>query len=78
MPSEMLCKHAIIMRYMLEPYQTEQGATAAFWDTQEEWPLRGIPLWVLDSRGAFEGHQKEHAAEAVQERIVTEAPADDT
>ena len=42
-------QHAIIMRYMLEADQTEQGATAASWDTQEEWLQRGIPLWVLDS-----------------------------
>ena len=42
-------QHAIIMRYMLEADQTEQGATAAPWDTQEEWLQRGIPLWVLDS-----------------------------
>ena len=71
-------QHAIIMRYMLEADQTEQGATAATWDTQEEWLLRGIPLWVLDSSRGYEGHQKVHAAETVQEDIVTEAPADDT
>ena len=70
-------KHAIIMRYMLEADQMEQGATTATWDTQEEWVLRGIPLWVLDSGRGFEGHHKVHAAEAVQEHIVTEAPADD-
>ena len=29
-------QHAIIMRYMLEADQTEQGATAATWDTLEE------------------------------------------
>ena len=29
-------QHAIITRYMLEADQTEQGATAATWDTQEE------------------------------------------
>ena len=71
-------QHAIIMRYMLEADQTEQGATAATWDTQEEWLLRGIPLWVLDSSRRYEGHQKVQAAEAVQEDVVTEAPADDT
>ena len=70
-------QHAIIMRYMLEADQTEQGATAATWDTHEEWLLRGIPLWVLDSSRGLEGHQKVHAAEAVREQIVTEAPADD-
>ena len=43
-------QHAIIMRYMLEADQTEHGVTAATWDTQEEWLLRGIPLWVLDSK----------------------------
>ena len=71
-------QHAIIMRYMLEADQTEQGATAATSDTQEEWLLRGIPLWVLDSNRGYEGLQKVHAAEAVQEEVVTEAPADDT
>ena len=70
-------QHAIIMRYMLEGDKTEQGATAATWDTQEEWLLRGIPLWVLDSNRG-QGHQQVHAAEAVQEDVVTEAPADDT
>ena len=71
-------QHAITMRYILEADQTEQGATAATWDTQGEWLLRGIPLWVLDSGRGYEGHQKVHAAEAVQEDVVTEAPADDT
>ena len=71
-------QHAIIMRYMLVADQTEQGATAATWDTQEEGLLRGIPLWVLDSNRGYEGHQKVHAAEAAQEEVVTEAPADDT
>ena len=69
-------RHAIIMRYMLEADQMEQGVTAATWDTQEEWLLRGIPLWVLDSNRGYEGHQKVHAAEDVQEQIMTEAPAD--
>ena len=63
---------------MLEADQTEQGAKAATWDTQEEWLLRGIPLPVLDSNRGYEGHQKVHAAEAIQEQVVTEAPADDT
>ena len=71
-------QHAIIMRYMLKADQTEQGATAATWDTQEEWLLRGIPLWGLDNNRGYEGHQKVHAAEAVQEEVVTEAPAGDT
>ena len=71
-------QHAIIMRYMLEADQTEQGATAATWDTQEEWLQRGIPLWVQDSNPGHEGHQQVHAAEAVQENVVTEAPADNT
>ena len=71
-------QHAIIMRYMLEADQTEQGATAATWDTQEEWLQRGIPLWVLDSNRGYEGHQQVPAAEAVKEDVVTEAPADDT
>ena len=71
-------QHAIIMRYMLDADQTEQGATAATWDTQEQWLLRGIPHWVLDSNRGYEGHQEVHAAEAVQEEVMTEAPADDT
>ena len=71
-------QHAIIMRYMLEADQTEQGVTAATWDTQKEWLLRCIPLWVLDSNRGHQGHQKVHAAEAVQEQIVIEAPADDS
>ena len=71
-------QHAIIMRYMLEANQTEQGVRAATWNTQEEWLLRGIPLWDLDSNPEYQGHQKVHAAEAVQEQIVTEAPADDS
>ena len=71
-------QHAIIMRYMLEANQTEQGATAATWDTQEEWLQRGIPLWALESNRGHEGHQQVHAAEAVQEDVVTEAPAEDT
>ena len=71
-------QHAIIMRYMLEADQTEQGATTATWDTQEEWLLRGIPLWVLDSSRGYEGQDKMQAAEALQEDVVTEAPADDT
>ena len=71
-------QHAIIMRYMLEADQTEQGATAANWDTQEEWLRRGIPLWLLDSNRGHEGHQQVLAAEAVQEDVLTEAPADDT
>ena len=45
--------------------------SAATWDTQEEWLLRGNPLWVLDSNRGHEGHQKVHAAEAVQKQIVT-------
>ena len=67
-----------LQQYMLDADQTEQGATAATWDTEEKWLLRGFPLWALDSSRGFEGHQKVHAAEAVQEQIVTEAPADDS
>ena len=66
------------VRYMLEADQTEQRATAATWDTQEEWLQRGIPLWVLDSNRGHEGHQQVHAAEAAQEDVVTEAPAEET
>ena len=65
-------QHAIIMRYMLEADQTEQGVTAATWDTREEWLLLDIPLWALDSNGGYEGHQKVHFAEAVQEKIMTD------
>ena len=71
-------QHAIIMRYMLEADQEEQGATAATWNTREEWLQRGIPLWVLDSNRGHEGHQQVHAAEAGEEDVVTEAPAEDT
>ena len=35
-------QHVIIMRYMLKADHTEQGVTAATWDTQEEWLLRRI------------------------------------
>ena len=66
------------MRYMLEANQTEHGATAATWDTQEEWLLRGIALWVLERNRGYEGHHKVHAAKAVQEQVVIEAPADNT
>ena len=52
--------------------------TAATWYTEEEGLLRGIPLWVSDTNRGHKGHQKVHAAEAVQEQIVTEAPADDS
>ena len=71
-------QHAIIMRYMLEADQTEQGATAATGDTQEEWLQRGVPLWVSDSNRGHEGHQQVHAAEAVEEDVVTEASPEDT
>ena len=71
-------QHAIVMRYMLEDDQTEQGTTAATWDTQEDWLQRGIPLCVLDSNRGHEGHRQVHAAEAVQEDVVTEASAEDT
>ena len=59
-------QHAIMMRYMIEAGQTEQGATAATWNTQEEWLLRRIPLWVLDRNRWYEGHQRVHTAEADQ------------
>ena len=71
-------QHAIIMRYMLEDDQTEQGVTAATWNAQEECLLRGIPLWDLDSNRRHAGHQKVHAAEAAQEQIVTESPVDES
>ena len=64
-------QHAIIIPYMLDADQTERGETAATWDTQEEWLQRAIPLWVLDSNRGYEGHQLVHAAEAVQEDVVT-------
>ena len=68
--------NVIIMRYMLEEDETEQGVTVATPDTQEEWLLRGIPLWVSDSDRGHEGHQKVHASEPAQEKIVTQAPVD--
>ena len=71
-------QHAIIMWYMLEDDQMDQGVTGAPWDTQEEWLLRGIPLWVLDSNHGQEGHQKVHAAEATLEPIVSEFPVDES
>ena len=37
----------------------------------------GFHCGVLDSNRGYEGHQKVHTAEAVQEQVVTEAPADD-
>ena len=49
---------AIVMQYMLEDHQMEQGVTSATLDTQEQWLLHGIPLCVLDSDGGQEGHQK--------------------
>ena len=70
-------QHGIIIWYMLEADQTEHGVTAATLDTQEEWVLRGILLWVLDSNRGHEGHQKMHAAEAAQELIVSEVPVDE-
>ena len=70
--------HAIIMRYMLDTDQMEDGVTGAHWDTQEHWLLRGIPLWVWDSDRGHQGHQKLHAAEAPQEQDVSEAPVDDS
>ena len=71
-------QHAILMRYMLADDQVEQGVTGSPWDTQEEWLLCGIPLWVLDGDQGHEGHPKVHAAEAAQEQIVSEAPVDDS
>ena len=62
---------------MYEADQTEQGVTAATWGTQDEWLLRGIPIWVLDSNAVLEGHQKVHAAEAAQDQIVSEVPIDE-
>ena len=71
-------QHAIIMRYMLKADQAEQAVTAATGDAQEEWLLRGSPLWVLDSNCGHEGHQKVHAAEAAQEQIVGEAAVEES
>ena len=68
---------AIIMQYMLDNDQMEDGITCAHWDTQEHWLSRGIRLWVWDSDRGHQGHQKEHAAEAAQEHDVSEAPVDD-
>ena len=52
--------------------------TAATSNTQEQWLLRSIQLWALDSNRGHKGHQEVHAAEAVQEHILTEAPADNS
>ena len=71
-------QHAIIMRYMLQADQTEQGVTAATSDTQEEWFLCGIPLWASDSNRGQEGHQEVHAAEAAVEQMFTEATDDES
>ena len=62
-------QHAIIRRYMLQVDQTERQVTAATWEAQQEWLLRGILLWALDSNPGHEGHQKGHAAEAVKNRL---------
>ena len=40
-------QHAILMRYMLKDDQVKQRVTAAPWDTQDHWLLRGIPLWAF-------------------------------
>ena len=71
-------QHAIIMRYMSEDDQMEQGVTGATWDTQEHWLLRGIQVWVLDSDRGEEGHQNVLVAEGAQEQIVSEAPVEDS
>ena len=78
MPLEVLCSMRSSCGTCWRLIKTEQAATTATWDTQERWLLRGIPLWDLDSSRGYEGHQKVQAAEAVQEDVVTEAPADDT
>ena len=41
--------HAIVMWYILDTDQMEDGITGAHWDTQENWLMCGIPLWVWDS-----------------------------
>ena len=71
-------QHAIVMRYILEDDQVEKGVTRAPWDIQEEWLLRGIPLWALDSDRGHKGHQKVHSAEDAREQIVSETPVDDS
>ena len=71
-------QHAIILGYMLEDDQMEQGVTGATWDTQKHCLLRGIPVWVLDSHQGHEGHQKVPVAEATQKQIVSQAPDDDS
>ena len=71
-------QHAIVMPYMLEDDDGEQGVTEEPWDTEEQWFLCGIPLWVLDSDRGHERHQEVHAAEATKGQIVSEAPVDDS
>ena len=43
-----LLQYTTNMRYMLDNGQMEKGVTGAHQDSQEDWPLRGLPLWVLD------------------------------
>ena len=71
-------QHAIVMRYILEDNQMEQGVTGATLDTQEDWALCGIPLWLSDSDRGHKGHQKVHTAEAAREQIVADAPVDNS
>ena len=67
-------QHAIVMRYMLDTDQIEDGVTGAHRHTQEHRLLPGIPLWVCDSDRGHQAHRKVHAAEAAQEQEVSEAP----
>ena len=71
-------QHGIIMRYMLEDDHMKQGVRGAPWDTQQEWLLRSISLWVLDGDRGHKGHQKVHAAEAAQEQTVSKVPVDES
>ena len=51
-------QHAIIMQYLLDTDQMLHGVTATHLDTQVQWLLRGIPIWVWDSDRIHERHEK--------------------
>ena len=63
--------HAIVMWYMLENDQMDDGVAGAHWDAQEHCPFHGIRLWVWDSDRSHQGHRKLHAAVAAQGQFVS-------
>ena len=65
-------QHAMVMRYMWDTNQMEDGVAGAHWDTQEHWLLRGLPLWVWDSDQDHQVQKKVHAAEATDGEQGTE------